>query len=394
MRLLIENATVVLADSLARDHAVVCEDGRVVKVCPTGELTDRQADDVVDAAGGTLMPGFIDLHFHGAGRFLIDSGPDDLAGLCRLLGEFGVTGFLPGVCPRPKGEDAEALALLAEVRSEGSAILGFHLEGPFLTLTGALPPQAIGTNDPDRVRALIDAARPHKAIFSIAPDFEGILDLIPIMASGGTPVFMTHTAADVAQTQAAIEAGVRHATHFYDVFPCPDEVDLGVRPCGAVEAVLADPRVSVDFICDGEHVDPVAMKMALLCKGADGVSLITDSNTGAGLPPGRYAYGDEEIEFAYPGSPARFTDKGHIPGALAGSGLTMCMAFVNALKLLGVDVPQASRMASASPARVLGLADRKGQVREGFDADLVLLDEAQNVMRTWVAGRCVFSRTA
>ena len=313
-----------------------------------------------------------------------------MAELCRALPRYGVTGYLPTVSPLPKGQDAEQLASLAQANCEGAEILGFHLEGPFLTMTGCLPDEAIGQADPDRVRSLIQAAKPYPAIFSVSPDFEGILELIGIMAAGGVPVFITHTGASAKQTQAAIEAGARHATHFYDVFPVPPESDPGVRPVGAVEAILADPRVSVDFILDGEHVEPVAVKLALQCKGSDKVCLITDATVGAGLPPGKHWFGQEEIEFKYPGGPARLTSKSRFPGALAGSGLVLDRALRNAVKMLQVDLPQAVRMASTNPARVLGLGDRKGLIKEGFDADLVMLNESLKVAQTWVAGKCVF----
>ena len=388
----VRNAAVVLPDRVVENSAVVCEDGRVTTVCRDEDLPAEVAAGAIDAGGALLAPGFIDLHFHGALDIRIDDGADGLTRLCRELPQFGVTSFLPGVCPRPKGEDAEFLASLAGVQAEGTQILGFHLEGPFLAMTGALPPEAIGTADPERVRLLRDAAGAYPAVFSIAPDFEGILDLIPIMAENETPVFITHTRADVAQSRAAIEAGARHATHFYDVFPYPGEKEPGVRASGAVEAVLADPRVTVDFILDGEHVDPVAVKMALQCKGPDGVSLITDANVVAGLPPGRYHYGGGEIESKYPGGPARLTEDSLYPDCLAGSGLTMDLAVRNAVKMLAVELPQAVKMAGANPARVLGVADRKGQIKEGFDADLVLLDKALVVQRTWVGGQCVFCR--
>lgn len=390
--LVVDHAAIVLPDCTQHDRAVVLRDGKIAGVCRSEELKGVDAEQVVDAEGGYLLPGLIDLHFHGTHEFLVDNGPADLAELCKVLPRYGVTAFLPTVCPAPKGEDARRLALLSKVRVEGAAILGFHLEGPFLTLTGALPPESLGQADPERVEALIEAAKPYVAIFSIAPDFEGIEDLLPLMTAGGNPAFITHTKADVAQTQAAIEAGARHATHFYAVFYAPEETDQGVRPCGAVEAILADRRVTVDFILDGEHTDPVAVKMALQCKGPDGVCLITDANIGAGLPPGRYRFGREEVEFAYPGGPARLTEKARLPGVLAGSGLTMDRALRNAVGLLEVDLPQAVRMTSANAAKVLGLDDTKGKIAEGFDADLVLLDKDLQVQQTWVGGNCVFSR--
>ena len=391
---LFENVTVVLADALLPGAGVLCRGTRVETIFPPGSALPADVERVA-GDGRFLAPGFIDLHIHGCGTFLVDHGPDALAGLCRLLPAFGTTGFLPTVCPRPKGEDSRFLATLAEVRPAGAQILGFHLEGPFLALTGALPADALGKADPERVEALQRSAGPYRAVFSVAPDFAGILELLPLMRRGGTPVFMTHTRATTAQAIAAIAAGVRHATHFYDVFPIPPETEPGVRPCGAVEAALADPQVSVDFILDGEHVDPVAVRMALACKGPDRVCLITDANIGAGLPPGRFAWaGGEEIVFAYAGGPARLGPTSRCPGGLAGSGLTMDRAVRNALRLLNLGLPQAVRLASLNPAQVLGLDKSKGRVAPGYDADLVLLDRDLNVLATWVGGEQVYAAAA
>lgn len=392
-KLLIKNANVILPDSLLENQCVLCQAGKIAQIAPVGDFNKASAADIVDAAGKYLAPGFIDLHFHGIQSYLVDNGTDDLENICKILTQYGVTGFLPTVCPLPKGKDAEFVKSLTCIQSQGAQIFGFHLEGPFLTLTGALPSEALGDANTDRVKALIEAVKPYKAIFSIAPDFKGIEKLLPIMSGDNTPVFITHTKADVKQTQTAIEAGARHATHFYDVFPCPVETDSGVRPCGAVEAILADDRVSVDFILDGEHVDPVAVKMALKCKGPDSVCLITDSNIGAGLGSGKFVgIGNEEVEFAYPGAPARGTQNSKYPGGLYGSGLTMDLAVKNSVKMLDIDLPLAVKMASANPAKVLRIDNRKGQIKEGFDADMLLLDENLRIEQTFIAGKCCYRK--
>lgn len=362
------------------------ENGYIIDI---GELP--LSNHIIDLEENYIVPGFIDLHIHGIHSYLMDNGPEDFQEICRVLPQYGVTGFLPTVAPRPKGEDAEFLARLARTDTKGSSILGFHLEGPFLKITGSLTSEAISGADTSRVEALIEAAKPYRAIFSISPDVEGIEDLIPLMARDNTPVFITHTAANVEQTQRAIELGARHATHFYDVFPCPPVVDPGVRPCGAVEAILADERVSVDFILDGVHVDPVAIKMALVSKrqGPGTVCLITDANVGAGLGAGRFVFGDSgEIEFAYKGAPARLVKD----NTLAGSGLTMDQALRNAVKFLDLSLPEAVSLLSANPAKVLGLEKSKGSLQPGYDADFTVLNNKLEIEQTWINGKCYFEK--
>jgi len=390
--LLIKNAKIITKDTILERYSVYCADGRIEKILPEGGGQSLLADETVDASGMYLSPGFIDLHVHGTRNYLIDEGREHLEGMCRILPQYGVTGFLPSVCPTPtEADDLKLLTSLAATKSEGTTILGFFLEGHFLALTGALPgiPK---DRSRERVEKLIEALKPYKVVFGISPEVEGIGQLLPFMTEQGYPAFITHTAATVEQTEKAIKAGAVHATHFYDVFPYPGEKDPGVRACGTVEAILASPETSVDFILDGEHVDPAAVKMALRCKGREKVCLITDANINAGLPPGSYKSFDSDIDVFYEGGPARMSKDSRFPGALAGSGLTMDRAVRNALKFLAVDIPQAVVMASSNPARVLGLQNSKGYIKEGYDADMVMLDRELNVERCWVGGRNCFSR--
>lgn len=374
----------IIKDNGIQKGIINIDDGKIQSIGnikPEGELADF--------GDSFIIPGFIDLHIHGIHYSLVDNGPDDLQEMCRILPQYGVTGFLPTVSPRPAGEDSSFLSELSGIKTEGAQILGFHLEGPFLKLTGALPADAVSESNESRVQSLIRAALPFKAVFSISPDVKGIEKLLPLMSSNNTPVFITHTVASVKETQIAIDSGATHATHFYDVFPCPPISEPGVRPCGAVEAILADERVSVDFILDGVHVDPVAVRMALICKskGPGCVCLITDANVGAGLEPGRFVFRNTgEIEFAFKGSPARMVKNNE----LAGSGLTMDQALRNALKWLNLSLPEAINLVSTNPARVLGLQQSKGKLNKGYDADLVILDKELNVQQTWIAGKKYF----
>jgi N-acetylglucosamine-6-phosphate deacetylase len=387
------NSKIVLSEKVLTDYGVLCCEGKIVKIDRAKAFTHINDADIIDGQGMYLTPGFIDLHIHGIRRHLIDNGPEALAAICDILPETGVTSFLPTVMPLPPGEDIRFLNTLANVKTSGAAILGFHLEGPFLSLKGALPENAFHGADAKRALSLMEAMSPYRAIFSISPEVTRIADIIKIMIRESAGVFITHTAATVKQTQAAIDAGATHATHFYDVFPCPPVTEPGARPCGAVEAIMANPQVSVDFILDGIHVDPIAVKMALACKPTDKVALITDANIGSDLPPGRYTFHKgHEVEFEYDGSPARFTADSPHPGAVAGSGLTMDKVLKNAMKFINLELPQAVRLVSTNPAGILGLNHCKGHIKEGYDADLVLLDNSYNVVQTWIADQCCYTK--
>jgi N-acetylglucosamine-6-phosphate deacetylase len=240
---------------------------------------------------------------------------------------------------------------------------------------------------------LLAAAKGKVAAMSISPETPNILPLIERLCSRGVVPFITHTAANVDQTQAAIDAGARHATHFYDVFPAPQETDPGVRKAGALEAILADPRCTVDFIADGVHVHPTAVKAVLAAKGWQRVMLITDSNVGAGLPPGTYESPVGGTLRIAPGDAARMHQPGSpLHGGLAGSVLTMNRGISNLLAWFDLPEEQVWAMGSSNVARLLGLSN-KGTLRVGADADLVLWDQAAgqfSPVRTWVAGRCVY----
>lgn len=374
----------ILTDSRFRQGKLRIENDRITAI---GDIDTQGV--LLDMKDSYILPGFIDLHIHGIHLFRADQGAKGLSEMCRILPRYGVTGFLPTISPRPEGEDIVLLKELSSVRPEGSEILGFHLEGPFLKLLGSLNTEANSKISLKRAESLIQASKPTRTIFSISPDLEGIETLIPVLAENRNPVFITHTAATVKQTQQAIRLGAKHATHFYDVFPCPQTEEPGVRPCGAVEAILADPTVSVDFILDGIHVDPVAVKMALAAKsgGPGSVCLITDSNLGAGMEPGRYVFGgNREIEFAFRGAPARLVKD----QTIAGSGLTMDQALRNAVLFLGLELSQAIRLVSSNPAGVLGLNSRKGYLLPGYDADIVILDQNLQVQQTWISGKCCY----
>lgn len=369
--------------------SVDIQGGRIVAID-----SDEPNVQTLDGRGRLLTPGLIDLHTHAIGHHRFEVSPDAMRGALRLLPSFGVTSVSPTLYTVMYREKFDQLAALAEAVDvvDGARVPGLHLEGPFLKLPGAG-----ATTSPGDVQLLSDmfaAAADRIAVMSISPDTDNILPVICWLVDRGVQPFVTHTRADYEQTVEAIEAGARHGTHFYDVFFSPEPTDHGVRPVGAVEALLADDRCTVDFICDGVHVHPGAIRLALAAKGYQGVCLITDANIGAGLPAGVYDVPGRYPITVAPGKGARVempSSEKH--GCLAGSALTMPEGIANLKQWFDLPEQQVWAMGTCNPARRLGLTDR-GRIEVGAAADVVLWDESGRVpqaVRTWIGGRCVFT---
>ncbi|MCX6950832.1 MAG: amidohydrolase family protein [Verrucomicrobia bacterium] len=370
---------------------VLVRDGRIVAVgtVPGSLRAEVRNPTVIEGAGRLLTPGLIDLHTHGVMHSLYESGPDGLHAAARELGRFGVTTVLPTIVPQIRDGWLERLASVAAAIPSVRAvnIPGLHLEGPFMAVGGAACPTLPG--DLGLLERIIAACGGRLAAMSLSPDAPNILPVIARLREKRIPAFLTHTRASVEQTEAALTAGATHATHFYDVFYAPPETDPGVRPVGVVEAVLADPRATVDFIADGVHVHPTAIRAAVAAKSFAGVILITDSNIGAGLPPGTY-----DTPWGYPVRVSPETAARHATNnTLAGSALTMDRGMANLLGWLDLPPEQIWAMGTLNPARLLGLS-HKGRLEAGADADLVLWNDDLRPAQTWLAGNCTYEKAA
>jgi N-acetylglucosamine-6-phosphate deacetylase len=366
--------------------------GKIAALGNTDNLPGN-TNNKINGGGRLLTPGLIDLHTHGIEHFAYETGPEQIIDASRRLARYGTTCVLPTLYRSMSKNRLPELERMATVLSsvENAYMPGLHLEGPFLAVTGAGAQTIPG--DVGLLDELLAAAGGKVLAMSVSPEVSGILPVIERMCERGIVPLVTHTQATVAQTQAAIDAGARHATHFYDVFPMPKETDPGVRPAGAVEVFLADPRASVDFIADGVHVHPTVIKMAVAAKGWQRVLLITDSNVGAGLPPGIYETPVGGTVRIAPGDAARACQPGSpLDGTLAGSALTMDRGISNLLQWLDLPEEQIWAMGTRNPAKLLGLSG-KGTLQVGADADLVLWEQTASqlhAVRTWVNGRCVY----
>ncbi len=388
--LLIENVRALEPGRGVVAAAVLVEDGRIRALDP-----EQPPPDVPRFNGGgrLLTPGLIDLHIHGIETCLFEHDPEQMRDGLNRLARYGVTSCLPTLYRVMQRGALDHLARLTEAMAGSPVAGGLHLEGPFLALPGAGAATVPG--DLGLLRELLAAAGGRVRAMSISPDTPGIVPVIEHLVERRIVPFITHTKADVEQTERAIAAGARHATHFYDVFPAPPETEPGVRSAGVVEAVLADPRISVDFIADGVHVHPVAIRAALAAKGWQKVVAITDANIGAGLNEGVYptTWGYEVR--VRRGDAARIHRPGQREdGWLAGSALTMDRAINHLRNWLRPTLAESKiwAMATINPAQVVGLL-AKGSLLPGHDADLVLWREANDALHvaaTWLAGTCIY----
>jgi len=371
------NARILVDDGFRDDLAVLLDDaGDIATLAPAGQAR-LQACEVQDLQGGWLLPGFIDAQVNGGGGVLFnnDTTVEAIAAIGRAHRKYGTTGFLPTLI----SDDAEVMARAvqathAAIAAEVPGVLGVHLEGPYIA------PARKGTHDASRFR-VPDAAETAMAtsldngvtLITLAPE-QVPLDTIRAMVARGAIVVAGHTAATYEQVRAGLDAGMRGFTHLYNAMS-----PLQGREPGAVGAALEDRDSWCGVIVDGVHVHPGSLRVALAAKPRGKVFLVTDAMPMVGADDPSFAlYG--EVITAVDGVVR------NAAGSLAGSALDMATAVRNCVRLLGLPLAEAARMASTYPAQFLGVDRRLGRIAPGCQADLVLLDDALQVRATWIAG--------
>jgi N-acetylglucosamine-6-phosphate deacetylase len=345
--------------------------------CPPGE-------PLLDLGDRWILPGYIDVHVHGGGGAQCNTSDlEEVLAVARFHASHGTTALVATTVAAPVDELLTAVRTIASVvgrRDGAAAVLGSHLEGPFLSRArpGAMDPRFFLDPDTSVASALLEAGGGTVRIVTLAPELPGSLGLVHRLLARGVVVSVGHSDGDYGDVEAAVRAGAAGATHLFNAMP-----PLHHRSPGVVGAVLDLAEVSCELICDGVHVDPVALRLALRCKGVEAVRLVTDAMQAAGMPDGIYRVGTASVEVR--DGRALIAES----GSIAGSTLTMDAAVRNAVRWLGVSVAEASVMASVNPARLLGVADRKGALVAGMDADLVILDDDLCACATMVEGRWV-----
>ena len=413
-KLLLRNARIVLSDRITEPTSILIEGDRITLISDAEPIPIEKHGSIVDLAGLTLFPGFIDIHIHGAvGVDTMEASTGGLLQIAEFLASQGVTSWLPTLVPASVEQYEHAIGAITDsmtaqnwergrpVRSPSaetvfekrdgvsskdlrarrprSQLLGVHYEGPFVNSEqcGALHREHFRTfrnlSDLDELPVINTAGAIY--MMTLAPEIDGGIDLVKELDRRGWITSIGHTRAPSATLDQAGKAGARHMTHFMNAM-----TPLHHRAPGPVGWGLLNDEITLDMIADGIHLDPSIIKLILRSKGSERVSLISDAIAAAGKGDGDYEIWGEKIV-------VKDGRTQNARGSIAGSVITMLNA-VRLMLSLGVPETEVARMAATNPARLLGLDDR-GSIAVGKRADLVAVDADLKVRATIIAGQII-----
>ncbi len=376
MDLALVNGRVMTDRGLEDGLAVRLSGARIAAVGPSSNVAaDAQ---LYDLQGAFLLPGFIDIQVNGGGGALFNGAPtaETIEAIGQAHRRFGTTGFLPTLISDDLLAVADAIAATRHAIEKGVlGVLGVHIEGPFLN------PKRKGIHELSKLRRIDEAAfelltslEAGRTLLTLAPETTNP-EMIGRLVEAGVVVSAGHSNANYATVRSALDRGLSGFTHLFNAMS-----PLTSREPGVVGAALDDADSWCSLIVDGHHVDPVVLGIALRCKPHERFILVTDA-----MP----SVGADIRSFVLQGKVITVKDGVCLDehGTLAGSDLDMASAVRNAMKLLGLSLSDASRMASRNPAEFLRLGDEVGRIAPGYRADLVLVDDDIQVLDTWIGGQ-------
>ncbi|MGD7044660.1 N-acetylglucosamine-6-phosphate deacetylase [Jeotgalibacillus proteolyticus] len=360
------------------------ENGKIIEI--SSSIT-READQVIDCSSHNWMvvPGFIDLHIHGAaGHDTMDAAPDALHGIARALPQEGTTGFLATTMTQSPDAISAALSNADAFEKENgeAELLGIHLEGPFLSpeRAGAQPVEFILPPSIEQFDRWLEESGHQIRLVTMAPEQENGLSFVKHLRDKGIIASIGHSDATIEQAIEAAEAGAHQVTHLYNQMS-----PFHHREPGVVGAAFLEDKLSIEIIVDFVHSHKKAVELAYKQKGAEKVILITDAMRAKGLPAGLYDLGGQQVTVSE--KDARLQD-----GTLAGSILTMEEAVKNIAALTNCSMQELIAMSSANAAKQIGVFDRKGSIDVNKDADLVIMDEDLSIQFTLCRGDIAYKK--
>lgn len=372
------NGRIVLTDSVVSEMAIVF-DNKIKAIVPMKEINPDEYE-VIDAKGNLVAPGLVDIHIHGyLGADASDGDAEGIKKIAAGIVENGVTSWCPTTMTVAKDELLTAFDAVRKVKAEkeyyGAKILGINCEGPFINPAkkGAQAEEHILKPDGDFIIENADILK----LFTVAPEMEGAIECIEkVYKDGRVLVSMGHTNASFDEANKGIESGVCHATHLFNAM-----TPLMHRNPGVVGAALSDERVSCELIADTFHVNPGLYKLVAKAKG-DKLCLITDCMRAGGMEDGDYTLGGQHV--IKTGIRCLLED-----GTIAGSVLKLNEAVRNVLKHTELSLSEAFAAASLNPAKAIGEGDYIGSLEVGKYADIIICDDAINVIHTIINGNLV-----
>lgn len=349
------------------------EQGFVARdLCTDGPLIAPASGDdaVLDASGCYVIPGLVDVHFHGCvGEDFSDATPEGLQAIADYELSQGVTYICPAGMTLPEDQLTKICQTTAAHRAKnsgGAEVVGAHLEGPFLSAAKKGAQNGDFLHDPDiaMLLRLQEAAEGSVKLVTVAPEQPNAMEFIRAASEAGITVSVGHTAADYDTAKEAFAAGATHATHLYNGMP-----PLHHRNPGVIGAAFDAPGARVELICDGIHIHESVVRLTFRLFGPERMVLISDSLRATGMPDGRYPFGGQEIEVH--GNRATIADH---PETLAGS-VTSLMGCLRQAVAFGIPLADAVRASSYNPAQAIGIDHRAGSLDTGKEASIVLLDQ-------------------
>ena len=364
-------------EGLVTDRVVLIEAERILDVVAPDDPRCATAS-CRDLKGDLLLPGFIDVQVNGGGGVLFNDDPSmaTIRTMAEAHRRFGTTSFLPTLISDDLAVVARAIdAVHGAITSKVPGVIGVHLEGPFLNEARK------GTHDAAKFRhldgdavTLLSSLKIGRTLVTLAPEMT-TTEMIASLAANGVLISAGHTNATYPVIENALRHGITGFTHLFNAMS-----PLGSRDPGVVGAALHDANSWCGIIVDGHHVSPVVLQIALRCKRHDRFMLVTDAMPSVGTTQGSFLLQGKKILVR----DGKCVDEN---GTLSGSAIDMASAVRNTVTMLGIDLPQAARMASTYPAEFLGLGHELGRIAPGYRANLVLADDQLNVLDTWIDGQ-------
>ncbi len=380
----IKHVQVIHNEGISTNHGVLIEGHTIKGIYPLDEMPHEDITETIDGQNHYLAPGFIDIHTHGNSGFdTMDADLEGLKTIAKTHFKQGVTSFLATTITSSKTALNQALKTGAKYQQTQSKtdplahMLGFYFEGPYFNEVkkGAQPKQTLQAPNLAALKSYLKNSQNLIKVVALAPELMGASELIKYLKQKGITVAMAHTDATYDTALKGIDAGITLATHMYNGMR-----GFTHREPGALGAALLDDRVMSELIVDGLHLHPKAVDLAIKAKGYARLVLISDAIRAAGLNDGDYDLGGQTITLK--DNACLLPD-----GTLAGSTLNIKLAIKNLIEMNKIPLHKAIQMATYNPAKAIGLEDRLGQIKPGFQADLVFLNEALDVKQVIKAGR-------